>query len=86
MLLMLQARNLEVIWLADHLRRSYKTIANFRKDNSAALKVINKDFILLCKQLNLFAGDEVAIDGSFLKLTPVKTVPTAAMLRITHRF
>jgi transposase len=61
------ARNLEVIWLADNLRPSYKTIANFRKDNSAALKAINKDFILLCKQLNLFAGDEVAVDGSFFK-------------------
>jgi len=61
------ARNLEVIWLADSLRPSYKTLANFRKDHSAALKAINKDFILLCKQLNLFAGNEVAVDGSFLK-------------------
>lgn len=60
-------RNLEAIWLADSLRPRYKTIANFRKDNSAALKAINKDFILLCKQLNLFAGNEVAIDGSFFK-------------------
>jgi transposase len=41
------ARNLEVIWLLDNLRPSYKTIANFRKDNSAALKAINRDFILI---------------------------------------
>lgn len=61
------ARNLEVIWLVDNLHPSYKTIANFRKDNSAALKSINKDFVLLCRQLNLFAGDEVAVDGSFFK-------------------
>jgi hypothetical protein len=61
------ARNLEVIWLVDNLRPSYKTIANFRKDNSAALKAFNKDFVLLCKQVNLFAGDEVAVDGSFFK-------------------
>ncbi len=61
------ARNLEVIGLVDSLRPSYKTIANFRKDNSAALKAVNKDFILLCQQLNLFAGDEVAVDGSFFK-------------------
>jgi len=61
------ARNLEVIWLADNLRPSYKTIANFRKDNSAALKAINKDFILLCRQLNLYKGEEVAVDGSFFK-------------------
>jgi transposase len=61
------ARNLEVIWLVDNLRPSYKTIANFRKDNSCALKAINKDFILLCRQLNLFKGEEVAVDGSFFK-------------------
>jgi transposase len=61
------ARNLEVMWLVDGLRPGYKTIANFRKDNSAALKAINKDFMLLCKQLNLFAGNEVAVDGSFFK-------------------
>jgi transposase len=61
------ARNLEVIWLMGNLLPSYKTIANFRKDNSKALKDINKDFILLCRQLNLFKGEEVAVDGSFFK-------------------
>ena len=60
-------RNLEVIWLLGNLIPGYKTIANFRKDNLEALKSINKDFILLCRQLNLFKGDEVAIDGSFFK-------------------
>ncbi len=60
-------RNLEVIWLVGNLTPSYKTIANFRKDNSEALKAINKDFILLCRQLNLFKGEEVAVDGSFFK-------------------
>lgn len=60
-------RNLEVIWLAGNLIPSCKTIANFRKDNSEALRAINKDFILLCRQLNLFKGDEVAVDGSFFK-------------------
>jgi transposase len=60
-------RNLEVIWLVGNLIPSYKTIANFRKDNIEALKIINKDFILLCRQLNLFKGDEVAVDGSFFK-------------------
>ena len=66
------ARNLEVIWLVDSLRPSYKTIANFRKDHGADLKLINKDFILLCKQLNLFAGNEVAVDGSFFKADACK--------------
>jgi hypothetical protein len=58
---------LEAIWLAENLRPGYKTIANFRKDNSQALKAANKDFILLCKDLALFGGEEVAVDGSFFK-------------------
>lgn len=60
-------RNLEAIWLAQGLRPGYKTIANFRKDNSQALKAANQDFILLCKDLALFGGEEVAVDGSFFK-------------------
>jgi transposase len=60
-------RNLEVIWLVGNLIPGYKTIANFRKDNIEALIAINKDFILLCRQLNLFKGEEVAVDGSFFK-------------------
>jgi transposase len=61
------ARNLEVIWLIEGLRPCYKTIANFRKDNGAALKAANKDFMLLCKQLGLSGGERVAVDGSFFK-------------------
>jgi len=60
-------RNLEVIWLIEGLRPSYKTIANFRKNNSKALKASNKDFVLLCKELNLLGGESVAVDGSFFK-------------------
>ncbi|MFY9259154.1 MAG: transposase [Gallionella sp.] len=58
-------RNLEVIWLVEALRPSYKTIADFRRDNAAALKQVNKDFVLLCKSLALFGGEECAVDGSF---------------------
>jgi len=60
-------RNLEVIWLIEALHPCYKTIANFRKDNGTALKAANKDFILLCKQLGLYGGEQVAVDGSFFK-------------------
>jgi transposase len=58
-------RNLEVIWLVEGLSPTYKTIADFRKDNSVALKAANRDFLLLCKELALFGGTEVAVDGSF---------------------
>jgi transposase len=60
-------RNLEVMWLIEGLRPSYKSIADFRKHNSTALKAANRDFILLCKELSLLGGEDVAVDGSFFK-------------------
>ena len=60
-------RNLDTIWLLEALKPHYKTIANFRKDNAKALKAANRDFILMCKELDLLGGEAVAIDGSFFK-------------------
>lgn len=60
-------RNLEVIWLVQGLRPGYKTIADFRKDNLAALKAVNRDFVQVCKELDLFGGELVGIDGSFFR-------------------
>jgi transposase len=60
-------RNLEVIWLINGLQPSYKTISNFRKDNAKALKAANRNFVMLCKSLELFGGELAAIDGSFFR-------------------
>ena len=60
-------RNLEVIWLCQGAAPSYKTIADFRKDNVAALRAANREFIMLCRELSLLGGSRVAIDGSILK-------------------
>ena len=60
-------RNLEVIWLCQGATPSYKTIADFRKDNAAALRSANREFVLLCRELSLLGGSRVAIDGTFLK-------------------
>jgi transposase len=58
-------RNLELIWLLKNLRPAYRTIANFRKENWAALKAVNRGFVLLIRELGLVGGTVVAIDGSF---------------------
>ncbi|HUV91833.1 MAG TPA: hypothetical protein VMV80_01995, partial [Anaerolineales bacterium] len=50
-------RNLEVIRLLRGWRPSYKTIADFRKDNLKALKEVNKDFLQVCEELGLFGGE-----------------------------
>lgn len=58
-------RNLELMWLLGNLHPSHATIANFRKNNSVALVALNKDFFLLCKGMNLFGANSIAIDGAF---------------------
>jgi len=58
-------RNLELIWLLKSLKPGYRTIANFRKENWAALKAVNRDFVLMARELGLVGGECVAIDGAF---------------------
>ena len=65
-------RNIEMIWLCSGLRPSYKTIANFRKDNSKPLKQVFREFTLLCKNLDLITGELVAVDGAFLRANASK--------------
>jgi transposase len=58
------ARNLELMWLLRKLRPDFKTIADFRKDNLVAIKQVCREFTLLCKEMELFGGELVAIDSS----------------------
>jgi transposase len=58
-------RNLEVMWLIKGLRPGYHTIADFRKANAKALVAVNRDFVALCRELGLFGGERVGLDGSF---------------------
>jgi transposase len=58
-------RNLEVIWLLKGLAPGYRTIGNFRCDNWAAFKSVNRAFVLLLRSLDLVGGELVAIDGAF---------------------
>jgi len=60
-------RNVEVIWLLGKLAPDFKTIADFRKDNLKPLKAVGRQFTLLCRKLELFGGELLAIDGSKFK-------------------
>ena len=60
-------RNVELMWLLERLSPSYKTIADFRKDNARALRRTHAQFIVLCRTLGLFGGKRIAVDGSFFK-------------------
>ena len=56
--------NVEVFWLLKKLHPDFRTIADFRKDNIVGIKKVCQEFTLLCKRLNLFGGELVAVDGS----------------------
>ena len=60
-------RNLELIWLTGKLMPDFKTIADFRKDNGHAIRGVCREFVTLCRGLNLFSEAIVAIDGSKFK-------------------
>jgi transposase len=60
-------RNLELMWLMRKLKPDFKTIANFRKDNLEAIKKVFREFTVLCKQMGLFGGELIGIDGTKIK-------------------
>jgi transposase len=60
-------RNIELIWLTGQLAPDFKTIADFRKDNGQAIREVCREFVALCRKLDLFSAASVAIDGSKFK-------------------
>ena len=57
-------RNVVLLWLLRRLTPDFKTIADFRRDHPAALKGVGREFVLLCRRLELFGGELLAIDRS----------------------
>ena len=75
-------RNIELMWLTQGLTPSYKTIANFRKDNPKSLQQIFKEFSILLKDLKLITGDLSTVDGAFLRANASKN---ALIMRRTSK-
>src|SRR6476660_271364 len=59
--------NVEVIWLLGGLRPDFKTIADFRRDNRAAFRGVFRQFVLLCRRLDLYGRELLAVDGTRIK-------------------
>jgi transposase len=60
-------RNVEMMWLTQRLAPDFKTIADFRKDNGPAIRSACRQFVALCRRLELFTHAVAAIDGSRFK-------------------
>jgi transposase len=57
-------RNVEVMWLLGRLAPDHKTIADFRRQNNAALVAVSAAFVQFARAERLIQGELVAIDGS----------------------
>src|SRR5438477_9061483 len=70
-------RNLELIWLTGQLAPDFKTIAEFRRQNGPAIRATCRQFVALCRRLDLFTQAIVAIEGSKFKAVnnPDSTFP-----------
>jgi hypothetical protein len=60
-------RNIELVWLTGRLMPDFKIIADFRKDDGEAICRVCREFVALCRRLELFSEASVAIDGSKFK-------------------
>ena len=60
-------RNVELMWLLGRLAPDFKTISDFRKDNTKAIRSVCREFVMICRKLDLFSETFVAIDGSKFK-------------------
>ena len=60
-------RNVELMWLLGRLAPDFKTISDFRKNNTKAIRLVCRDFVMVCRKLDLFSDAFVAIDGSKFK-------------------
>lgn len=60
-------RNVEVMWLTGRLTPDFKTIADFRKNNGAAIQTVCARFVGLCVDIGMFKNAVAAIDGAKFK-------------------
>ena len=59
--------NIEVIWLLRGLKPDFKTIADFRRDNRGAFTSVFRQFVLLCRRVDLYGHELLAVDGTRIK-------------------
>jgi transposase len=60
-------RNIELFYLLRRLTPDFRTIADFRKQNAAALKGVFREFVGICMAMKLYQAELVAIDGTKIR-------------------
>ena len=62
--------NIELMWLSGRLAPDFKTIADFRKNNPKTIRLVGREFVMLCKKLNLLIDKVVATDCRARLISP----------------
>lgn len=60
-------RNIELIWLLEGLRPSYKTIADYRRDHGHSIRLLLQQFSSFLQDNNYVEGKQVTVDSIRLK-------------------
>lgn len=60
-------RNIEVMWLVGRIAPDHKTISDFRKNNAEAFEAVAREFNRLCRELDLYGAELIALDGGKFK-------------------
>ena len=55
------------MWFLGRLTPDFKTIADFRKNNTKAIQSVCRELVMICRKLDLFSDAFVAVDGSKFK-------------------
>ena len=77
-------RNVEVMWLLRRLRPDHKSIAEFRRQNSAAITETCAELVSFARKVGLVKGEWVAIDGS--KFQAVSSAERVAQREAAKRY
>ena len=57
-------RNIELWWLLEQQKPCYHTISDFRKTNAKALQKTFHQFVVMCREWELYGKETIAIDGA----------------------
>lgn len=60
-------RNIELFWLMNHVTPDFRTIADFRKDNSKAIAKLFREFVKACDELSLLRKELFVVDGTKIR-------------------
>lgn len=79
-------RNIEMMWLLGNLKPDHKTISDYRKDNSDAIRFVTLEFRKFLKSKGYIVGKVIGIDGTKIKANANRDMLTLEKIeKRTHR-